>query len=388
MTWLQDLLPPVGPCWQGEHADVHSVIGICLAVASRESSAWVGIDRRRKAKMQQTPMAASRLHVLPSAAAVSDYVSLVQFATLAASSHNTQPWRFELKPDRIVILPDFSRRCPAVDPDDHHLFASLGCAAENLLLAARAAGLAGYPSYDAARTHLSVELESAAPERCQRFEAIALRQCSRARYDGSPLTVSELRALEAAGSGPGVGISLIADKSRNEQVAEYVAAGNRAQFGDPHWAREMRKWIRFNAREAATKRDGLYGPALGIPRVPRRLGELLMPLATSAERQSRKDVGDIRSSGAVAVLYSDADDPTHWIEAGRCVERLALEATALGLRTAFINQPVEVGALRQQFAAFLGIGSRRPDLVLRIGRGPAMPRSLRRPVQQFLELSS
>lgn len=61
--------------------------------------------------------------------------------TLAASSHNTQPWKFAVEPGRIVILPDLSRRCPAVDPDDHHLFASLGCAAENLVLAAQAVGL-------------------------------------------------------------------------------------------------------------------------------------------------------------------------------------------------------------------------------------------------------
>lgn len=338
--------------------------------------------------MQTHVAGPSRLELAPRAAALGDYVSLVQLATLAASSHNTQPWRFELRPQQIAILPDFSRRCPEVDPDDHHLFASLGCAAENLLLAARAAGLAGHPSYDAARACLAIELEAATPERGRRFQAIALRQCSRARYDGSTLTTAELRALEAAGSGPGVGVLLMADEPSKQQVADYVAAGNRAQFGDPRWAREMRKWIRFNAREAATTRDGLYGPVLGIPRVPRRLGELLMPLATSAERQSRKDVGDIRSSGAVAVLFSDADDPAHWIEAGRCVERLALEATALGLQTAFINQPVEVAALRQQFAAFLGIGSRRPDLVLRIGRGPAMPRSLRRPVEQVLELPS
>jgi hypothetical protein len=54
------------------------------------------------------------------------------------------------------------------------------------------------------------------------------------------------------------------------------------------------------------------------------------------------------------------------------------------LRTAFINQPVEVPALRSQFATFLGIGNRRPDLVVRIGRGPEMPRSLRRPVEQVL----
>ncbi|MFM9887270.1 MAG: Tat pathway signal protein, partial [Burkholderiales bacterium] len=63
-----------------------------------------------------------------------EYMDLVRYATLAASSHNTQPWTFKIEPGRIAILPDLSRRCPAVDPDDHHLYASLGCAAENLLL--------------------------------------------------------------------------------------------------------------------------------------------------------------------------------------------------------------------------------------------------------------
>ena len=84
------------------------------------------------------------------------------------------------------------------------------------------------------------------------------------------------------------------------------------------------------------------------------------------------------------MLFSEHDDKPHGIEAGRCYERLALRAAALDLRTAFINQPVEVPALRAQFADFLGIGARRPDLVIRIGRGREMPRSLRRPVKDVL----
>lgn len=83
-------------------------------------------------------------------------------------------------------------------------------------------------------------------------------------------------------------------------------------------------------------------------------------------------------------FFSDVDDKAHWVEAGRCCERFALQATALGLRTAFINQPVEVAALRPQSASWLGIGCYRPDLVVRFGRGPEMPRSLRRPVEQVL----
>ncbi len=40
--------------------------------------------------------------------------------------------------------------------------------------------------------------------------------------------------------------------------------------------------------------------------------------------------------------------------------------------------------MRTEFASFLGIGNRRPDLVVRFGRGPKLPASLRRPVQAVL----
>jgi hypothetical protein len=316
--------------------------------------------------------------------AARDYVSLVRYATLAASSHNTQPWKFKPEPGRIVILPDLSRRCPAVDPDDHHLYGSLGCAAENLLLAAQAAGLKGHVSYDASESSVHVAFEAAAPSRSALFEAIPSRQCSRTEYDGTALSGEQLRLLDEAGRGRGVSVMLLTDRKRKEQVAEYVAAGNTAQFGDPHWAEELQTWIRFNARDAVRAGDGLYGPVMGSPDVPRWLGILFMRVAFSAKRQNRKDTTHIRSSAAIAVIFSEADDKPHWIEAGRCYERLALQAAALELRTAFINQPVEVPALRSQFAGFLGIGNRRPDLVVRIGRGPEMPRSLRRPVEQVL----
>ena len=74
----------------------------------------------------------------------------VRYATLAPSGHNTQPWRFSIGENRIDIRPDLSRRTPVVDPDDHHLFVSLGCAAENLILAAGARGRPGELYFEAA----------------------------------------------------------------------------------------------------------------------------------------------------------------------------------------------------------------------------------------------
>jgi nitroreductase len=318
------------------------------------------------------------------AAAKEDYRELVRYATLAASSHNTQPWSFHLHADRVSVLPDFTRRCPAVDPDDHHLFASLGCAAENLLHAAEAAGLRGHVAWDAPANRLDIDLEDAPPARSALFEAIPQRQCSRVPYDGRALRGDELSLLEAAGRGEGVELILITDDPRREAVAEFVMQGNSLQFADRAWAAELREWIRFSAAEAMRTGDGLYGPVMGSPSVPRWLGELFMRLAFSATRQNKKDLQNIRSSSAIAVFVSEVNDPQHWVEAGRCYQRFALQATALGLRTAFINQPVEVAALRAHFGAWLGIGQRRPDLIVRVGHGPECPRSLRRPLHQVL----
>lgn len=238
-------------------------------------------------------------------------LDLVRYATMAASSHNTQPWKFRLESDRIVILPDFRRRCAAVDPDDHHLFASLGCAAENLLQAARAAGFEGRCSFDAVSSGVRIDLLKAPPLRSPLFEAIPLRQCSRSEYDGSPLSADELLRLEEAGTGAGVSVMLIADEVKREQIAEFVARGNTAQFADTAWADELRSWIRFNAGDATRSGDGLYGPAMGSPAVPRWLRTLFMRFGFSARQQSRKDVRYIRSSSAIAVFHSAADDIAH-----------------------------------------------------------------------------
>ena len=111
---------------------------------------------------------------------------------------------------------------------------------------------------------------------------------------------------------------------------------------------------------------------------------LLFGLLLRPKSENDKCARHLRSASGIAVFVSERNDKRHWIEAGRCYERFALQATALGIRTAFLNQPVEVAPLRSQFATWLNLGARRPDLVVRFGRGPEMPRSLRRPIEQVL----
>jgi hypothetical protein len=178
---------------------------------------------------------------------------------------------------------------------------------------------------------------------------------------------------------------LLTAKPAMEQVLEQVVAGNTVQLKDKAFVDELKAWIRFNGDEAVRRGDGLYAASSGNPTAPRWLGTHLFDWFATAEGENDKYRRQIRSSAGLAVFFSDADDAAHWVEVGRCCERFALQAAALDIRTAYVNQPVEVAALRPQLAALLGIGTRRPDLVVRFGRGPRLPVSLRRPLAAVID---
>ena len=216
------------------------------------------------------------------------------------------------------------------------------------------------------------------------FKAISERQCTRGEFDGQPVSAEDLRLLTLAGTGKGVQLLLFTEKTALEKILEYVVQGNTAQMNDAAFVAELKTWIRFSDAEAVRAGDGLFSRSSGNPSVPRWLASPLFPLLFRTDSENDKYAKHVRSSSGIAIFVSDANDKAHWIETGRCYERFALQAAALGIRNAFLNQPVEVGALRPQFASFLGVGQRRPDLLVRFGRGPLMPRSLRRPVDTVL----
>jgi hypothetical protein len=303
---------------------------------------------------------------------------LVRCATLAPNGHNTQPWKFGLSRDAISIRPDFSRRTPVVDPDDHHLWVSLGCVAENLVLAAGALGKHADVAFGPQEVH--VALDNAAPVRSPLVNAIFQRQCTRAEYDGQGLPNGVLQELARAADRGGVRLLLLTERAKVEGVIDYVTQGNSAQIRNAAFVSELKKWVRFNEADALAAGDGLFSRLTGNPTLPGWLGNVLFNMVLSEKSENDKNARQLRSSAVVAVFAGERADPANWFEVGRAYESFALAATALGVRTAFVNQPVEVPGVRTQFAQWLGLGSQRPDLVVRLGRGPRLTYSLRRPV--------
>jgi hypothetical protein len=308
---------------------------------------------------------------------------LVHYATLAASGHNTQPWKFAIRENTIQIHPDYTRRLPVVDPDDRELWISLGCALENLLVAARAAGYDPQVTYPDAIDLISIYLEPAVPQNSPLFEALPGRLSTRSEYDGRSVRSDDLAQVQALPVEPGVVLQFINHPAGLETVLEYVHQGNLRQYADKAFVGELIAWLRFNKKEALASLDGLYSRCTGNPDAPRWLGRLFVS-GTKPQQQADIDARRLRSSPGVVVVASEADNKTSWVRAGQVFERLALKLTALNLKNALLNQPVEVAELRLQFQSAMELGAHLPQLLVRFGYAGALPRSLRRPVEQVL----
>jgi hypothetical protein len=308
---------------------------------------------------------------------------LIRFATLAANSHNTQPWRFRVSSNAIEIRPDEARRTPAVDPDDHHLFVSLGCAAANLAIAAAASGRPGEIEISPDSTGVHYHFTQAAPRSEPLLGAITKRQSTRAEYDGRAVSTGDLAALQEAAAIPGVDLVLVTARPQMAGIRDLVIAGNSAQMSDPAFMRELKQWLRFNPRSAMETGDGLFSAASGNPTLPTPLGRLAFDRLFTATSENDRYARQIDSSAGIAVFVGDAADRAHWMRVGQACQRFALKVTRLGLKLAFINQPVEVARLRPELGALIGT-AKRPDLVLRFGYGPTLPYAPRRPADDVI----
>ncbi|RKQ70528.1 Acg family FMN-binding oxidoreductase [Oceanibaculum indicum] len=359
----------------------HMLIGAGGLLALGGAAGWMAMRQRQAAASYREAMQALRAD-LPLQPRDRD---LIRHATLAANGHNTQPWLFSVAPGEIIIQPDFSRRTPVVDPDDHHLYASLGCAAENLALAAAARGRGGELVFDDhGDGRIVFAHQPTEPQESPLFAAIPHRQSTRAVYDGRPVSAADLQSLADAAAIPGIDMVLITERPQRDRVRDLVIAGNSAQMADPEFIRELKAWLRFNPGQALRTGDGLYSAASGNPALPDWLGPRAFDLVFTARAENDKYAAQLRSSAGVAVFVGQRDDREHWMRAGRACQRFALLATALGLKCAFVNQPVEVTSLRPELAALAGLPGRRPNIVLRFGYGPALPYPPRRPVEAVI----
>lgn len=309
--------------------------------------------------------------------------ALVEAAVLAPSSHNTQPWRFALRARAIDLLADRLRALPVNDPDDRELAISCGAALENLAVAASAAGLSprvelcpGEPDL-LARVRLE---DGAAPDEdaSRLAAAIPRRRTYRGPFEDRAVAEELGAALERAAEERGCRLRVARGDEERLAVVELVERGDRQLWSDPRWRRELAAWMHPRRRG-----DGLTVPALATP-----LAQLIVRTFDLGGGVAARDRDIAKGSPLLAVLVSRGDTEEDWVQAGRALERVLLRAVTLGLQASYLDQPVQVAALRGELAAALRVDG-APQLVLRLGHPrESLAATPRRPLDDVLEPAS
>jgi hypothetical protein len=254
-----------------------------------------------------------------------------------------------------------------------------------MLLAAAARGYVTDPEFLTQQAGpITFRFHTGVPVQTPLFAAITQRQSTRGDYDGKAISSNDLRMLASAAQMPGVQTILVTERTCINRLRDLVLTGNTAQMNDPAFLAELKRWLRYNPREAIRTGDGLFSAASGSPPLPSWAGPTLFNWFVTAKTENQRYQSQLDSSAGIAVFVGASPDADHWLRVGRACQRFALQATALGLKCAFMNQPVEVPALRPELASIIGAAGERPDILMRFGCGSALPFSARRPIAAVL----
>jgi hypothetical protein len=314
---------------------------------------------------------------------------LIGYATLAPSGHNTQPWLFATGPDWVDVLADRTRALPVVDPHDRELAISCGAAVGTFEVAARRFSLqttvATSPDSDFS-DHLVriIVADGAQPDDSETalFNAIKSRRTDRSAYFMEELPDDLIPKCRDIVESVGVSVQFFEDGTSVETIAGLVAEGDRVQFDDPSFLRELASWVHSSRLGS---RDGKSVTSLGVL-------DILTPAARFVIRTF--DLGDnvtaadakkiLGRSPALALLASNSDTVDDWLNIGRALAKMLLKFTSVGYSASYLNQPIQVAALRLKLVEASGVAG-YPQVLLRVGRSDENPEpSARRKVSDVI----
>jgi hypothetical protein len=306
---------------------------------------------------------------------------LLEYAVLAPSTKNTQPWRFSIGENTIGVFADLTRWQPVADRGRRELYISLGCALENLLVAGEQFGFRPEVSYFpqpaneelAATVTFHPDGAQAATERSGlALRNITARHTHRGLYRDEPVAKEvRVRLLDRC-TGSGVRVDLIDDPAVRFRVVELNLHADEMEFADPEFRNELGRWVGKGA--------------FGTPRLLSRLAGFLVARLNLGRVISSRNAAVLSSAPLVGLISARVDDRSSQVHTGQALERLWLHATGIGIALQPMSQALEIPSLRAELGRVIPERGWIPEQLFRLGYAmcPERRHTPRRPADQVL----
>ena len=283
----------------------------------------------------------------------------------APSVHNSQPWQWRLG-DRSLHLyshPDLALH--HTDPDARDLMMSCGAALNHCQVALAALGWQSkvhrFPnSVDS--NHLAImELHRypATEVDVALAAAIPRRRTDRRNYSSWQVPQRDIAMMGARAARAGVILRRVDELTK---LKRQMVDAARQHISDPEYLAELAMW------------SGRYGATAGVPA---RSTPITDPVAAIPARWFAGAVltqppgaQATEDNAAVIALGTAADDNVSQLRAGEATSLVLLTATAAGLVSCPITEPLEVPEIRAAVGADVFGAEGYPQMLLRIGWAP------------------
>lgn len=274
-------------------------------------------------------------------------LGLVHSAILAASPHNSQPWLFKISTSSIDLYADTKRHVGAIDPFLREMYMGVGCALENLLLAAKANGysyqLRYFPSPADPSLAASIVFKKDQATVSTLYHAIPHRHTNRGAHDTMrPISTNIMNALSMlANELTHVKLVWLDKKTDRSHFFDLIEQATNEIILDEQQSKSSFHWLRKNWQELQDKKDGVSIDTTGISPALRAIAKILPSISRESSDQyflgAMKKQRDQTDMIGIIMVKNNRDN-THRLQGGRYWQRMHLWGTTERLAMQPVNQ--------------------------------------------------
>jgi nitroreductase len=315
---------------------------------------------------------------------------VVEFASLAPSVHNTQPWRFVAGDDGLEIYAEPDRQLQYLDPSGRQLHISCGAVVEFARIAIRAMGFDCDVDLlpDAADRELVARIRAGSQSTPTEAElalvaAAARRYTDRGPYSDEELTSEQIERLRVAAASAGCWLRALSHRDERVAAITLLAEAERAEAADPEYRAELEKWQR---RQRSP--DGIPQAAHASWDEQERVSDVPLRDFTGHDWHPlpHEGVPPEVERDALLLIGTTTDSESSWLQAGRAIGLVLLTLTDDNLVCQPLGPVLDVPATRERLRRELRLLG-QPQLMLRAGHGAGRPQTGRRAVEDILRLA-